>query len=245
MTDLIRLDHAVITTARPEACAVFYGSLPGLEIRHAQGRLNIHFGRQKINAHLPDSGLYPLARNVMPGSAMLCLAASGEPGEWRQVFGRLGSPLMPGSDGRLMAVDPDGNRLCLEISQAGPMALRSLAGLALCASDMQASLDFYGAMLGMKEIEDAGGRHTLAAGSARIRLLGPGAAESPAPGSADFCFLASCDIEEIQARLAESGAPFMPDPGIVPRHGAAGPLNSLYLRDPDGNLVEIGVPAVQ
>ena len=243
MTDLIRLDHAVITTAHPEACAAFYGSLPGVEIQSVRGRLNIHFGSQKINAHVPDSGLYPLAKNVIAGSAMLCLGARGDAEEWRQMFGHLGSRLLPGRAGLLCATDPDGNRLCLEISQGQPMALLSLDGLALGVRDLQASLDFYGAVLGMAEITAFAGGRALAAGSARISLLEAPAADNPAPGSADFCFLASGNIGEIQARLAKSGAPFVPDLGIVRRHGATGPLDSVYLRDPDGNLVEIGVPA--
>jgi hypothetical protein len=59
----------------------------------------------------------------------------------------------------------------------------------------------------------------------------------PAPGSADVCFLSAGPLAEVVARLSDAGVPI--ELGPVERAGAAGRLSSVYIRDPDGNLVEV------
>jgi extradiol dioxygenase family protein len=60
-------------------------------------------------------------------------------------------------------------------------------------------------------------------------------------GSADFCLIAAGDILSLFEELKAKNAPFEEPAGIVRRTGALGPIDSIYLRDPDGNLVEISV----
>ena len=63
------------------------------------------------------------------------------------------------------------------------------------------------------------------------------AAERPVPGSLDICFVTEEPLERLLDEMKEEKAPLVTD--IVERHGALGKMRSLYLRDPDGNLVEI------
>jgi catechol 2,3-dioxygenase-like lactoylglutathione lyase family enzyme len=62
-------------------------------------------------------------------------------------------------------------------------------------------------------------------------------AASPAPGSAGLCFIAARPLAAVETHLKHEG--FEMELGPVPRTGAVGPIRSLYLRDPDGNLVEV------
>src|SRR6266705_3411075 len=66
-------------------------------------------------------------------------------------------------------------------------------------------------------------------------------AHVPVPGSLDLCFIASAPLEEVIAKLAGAGVKIMQGP--VMKTGAAGPIRSVYVRDPDLNLIEISVPA--
>lgn len=60
---------------------------------------------------------------------------------------------------------------------------------------------------------------------------------TPTPGSGDFCLIPAVPIAEVVAHLENCGVEI--EEGIVPRTGATGPIKSVYLRDPDQNLVEI------
>ena len=62
-------------------------------------------------------------------------------------------------------------------------------------------------------------------------------ARQPTPGSADLCFIVDESPDQLQARLDALGMPV--ELGSVIRDGALGTLTSNYLRDPDGNLVEL------
>lgn len=62
-------------------------------------------------------------------------------------------------------------------------------------------------------------------------------AAHPIPGSADLCFLSDATLNEWKSHLADRGVPIETDPAR--RNGATGPIRSIHLRDPDGNLVEI------
>ena len=126
-----------------------------------------------------------------------------------------------------------------------PLRVRALDHLVLTVADIEATVAFYEA-LGMTRVRFGEGRVALAFGGQKINLhpadaeIAPHAAH-PRPGSADLCFLVEGDVAGLSAELAAAGLAV--ELGPVPRTGAQGPLTSVYLRDPDGNLVELSVPA--
>ena len=68
------LDHLVLTVASIERTAAFYARVLGMEVRtFGQGRVALHFGRQKINLHEAGHVLDPNVRHATPGSADFCL----------------------------------------------------------------------------------------------------------------------------------------------------------------------------
>jgi len=86
------------------------------------------------------------------------------------------------------------------------------------------------------------GRTALTFGTTKINLHQAGKelepkALRPAPGSADLCLIVDDDVAEVLAELAAAGVPV--EQGPVERTGAAGPIVSCYLRDPDRNLIEL------
>src|SRR4051794_17478077 len=87
-----------------------------------------------------------------------------------------------------------------------------------------------------------GARVALRFGEQKISLPRPGRPTQPpprrpTPGSADLCLLVDGSLDEVERELERAGVAF--ELGPVPRTGATGPIRSLYLRDPDGNLVEL------
>jgi catechol 2,3-dioxygenase-like lactoylglutathione lyase family enzyme len=108
--------------------------------------------------------------------------------------------------------------------------------------DIDAKIAFYSSVLGMRTVTFGEGRKTLAFGAQKINLhlagqeFEPKAAVSM-PGSADFCLLTSEPIESVVEHLHNSGVSIIEGP--VRRTGATGPILSVYIGDPDGNLIEI------
>lgn len=127
----------------------------------------------------------------------------------------------------------------------GPQ-IAALDHLVLTVADLPATRVFYRDALGMEAQVfrgvDGTERHALRFGAQKINLHVAGAefepkAARPCPGAADLCFLSETPLAEWQAHL--SRLEIAVEEGPVPRTGATGPLVSLYLRDPDGNLIEI------
>lgn len=124
--------------------------------------------------------------------------------------------------------------------------LTSLDHFVLTVADITKTVAFYTNALGM-QVEtfrpaDGTVRTALSFGAQKINLhpaeapFDPKAA-NPAPGSGDFCLLSDHPIADWQRHLSSSGITIAQGP--VARTGARGPITSIYLRDPDGNLVEI------
>jgi catechol 2,3-dioxygenase-like lactoylglutathione lyase family enzyme len=112
----------------------------------------------------------------------------------------------------------------------------------LTVSSIEETCDFYGKALGMEVVTFAGGRKALLCGHQKINLHEVGRefepkADRPTPGSSDFCLITKEDLGTLAARLASLGIAI--EEGPVARTGARGSITSLYLRDPDGNLVEV------
>jgi catechol 2,3-dioxygenase-like lactoylglutathione lyase family enzyme len=121
-------------------------------------------------------------------------------------------------------------------------AVQSLDHLVLTVRDLAASIAFYTRALGMEEVTFGAGRKALAFGAQKINLHEAGRefepkADRPTPGSADLCFLTATPVEAYAAHLQALGLAVIEGP--VMRTGAQGPIRSIYLRDPDGNLIEI------
>ena len=113
------------------------------------------------------------------------------------------------------------------------MRIQSLDHLVLTVRDLGATIAFYES-LGMIHEVFGDDRHALRFGSQKINLHEAGHefephADRPLPGSADLCFLVD--------QLDTAGLDVVEGP--VEREGAAGLLTSVYVRDPDGNLVEL------
>ena len=114
--------------------------------------------------------------------------------------------------------------------------------LVLTVRDLDATLDWYGRALGMTAITFDGGRLALNFGDQRINLHEAGhefepKALRPTPGAGDLCFLTDTPLDTYLEHLATQEIPV--ELGPVPRVGAHGALRSIYLRDPDNNLIEI------
>lgn len=126
----------------------------------------------------------------------------------------------------------------------------TLDHLVLTVADIPATVAFYSKILGMQAEEfhpaDGSTRTALKFGTQKINLhpaerpFEP-KAQHPAPGSADLCFLTDQTLETWTHHLSQLGVPI--EDGPVARTGATGPIMSIYIRDPDGNLIEIGTVA--
>lgn len=124
--------------------------------------------------------------------------------------------------------------------------ITALDHLVLTVRSIPDTVAFYRDVLGMQARQFTGAdgsvRWALYFGAQKINLHQAGAefdpkAKLPTPGSADLCFLSDTPVAEWQAHLATQGIGVIEGP--VPRTGATGPIVSLYLRDPDENLIEI------
>lgn len=114
--------------------------------------------------------------------------------------------------------------------------------LVLTVADMDATIEFYTRALGMRAVTFGEGRRALVFGRQKINLHPAGGgfepkAATPLPGSADLCFITGTPLEEVMAHLEAEGVALLLPPS--PRTGATGAIRSVYLRDPDGNLIEI------
>ena len=115
--------------------------------------------------------------------------------------------------------------------------------------DVAATLRFYTEVLGMKEVTFGNGRKALTFGRQKINLHPMGQvadpvlkhvaaiAMHPTAGSVDVCFVVGEPLEAVIAHLSACGVPV--EEGPVVRTGALGPIHSVYIRDPDGNLIEL------
>ncbi|MET7538124.1 VOC family protein [Streptomyces sp. NPDC005507] len=122
------------------------------------------------------------------------------------------------------------------------MRIDRLDHLVLTVHDLDATVAFYTKILGMEAVTFRGGRRALAFGHSKINLHEAGhefepKATRPTPGSADLCLIVDEPVERIVAELASHGVPL--EEGPVERTGATGPMRSVYVRDPDDNLIEL------
>lgn len=122
----------------------------------------------------------------------------------------------------------------------------SLDHLVLTVTDQMRSVEFYTTVLGMhaEEFRPADGslRMALKFGRQKINLHVAGhefapCADVPTPGAADLCFLSEVPLDDWIVHFEQHNVEVVEGP--VARTGANGPIASVYIRDPDGNLIEI------
>jgi catechol 2,3-dioxygenase-like lactoylglutathione lyase family enzyme len=123
-----------------------------------------------------------------------------------------------------------------------PISITGLDHLVLTVADPERTSAFYQRVLGMEPVTFGDGRSALRFGPSKINIhragheFAPHAAR-PTPGSADVCLVTGTGLPQVIAFLDRAGVPV--EEGPVPRTGARGPMTSVYIRDPDGNLIEI------
>ena len=121
-------------------------------------------------------------------------------------------------------------------------AIDRLDHLVLTCRDLEATVAWYERVLGMTRETFAENRTALKFGRQKINLhqegreIRPNAAAA-APGTADLCFVTALPPDDVVAHL--SLCRVVIEHGPVRQSGALGPMNSVYVRDPDGNLIEI------
>jgi catechol 2,3-dioxygenase-like lactoylglutathione lyase family enzyme len=114
--------------------------------------------------------------------------------------------------------------------------------IVLTCHDVERTVAFYQQVLGMEPVTFAGGRRGLAFGRQKFNLHQAGRefepkALKPNPGAIDLCLITLTPLAEVEAHLkAHEVAIIM---GPVEKTGATGPIQSVYFRDPDGNLIEV------
>jgi catechol 2,3-dioxygenase-like lactoylglutathione lyase family enzyme len=130
------------------------------------------------------------------------------------------------------------------------MATKALADrfdhIVLTVKDIEETVMFYQRALGLeREVfsgSDGQPRYALRFGNQKINLQDRATdtvnkAQSPTFGSADFCLIAALPLEKVLDHLRAENIAIVAGP--VTRRGAAGTMQSVYFRDPDGNLVEV------
>ena len=126
-------------------------------------------------------------------------------------------------------------------SELKKMQITALDHFVLTTQDFDRCVWFYRDVLGM-ELLCKDGRYALRFGTQKINIhRRPAeflpAAGNPVYGSLDLCLLTSTELTLVRMELEKQGLTL--EAGIVERNGASGKLQSLYVRDPDGNLIEI------
>ena len=122
--------------------------------------------------------------------------------------------------------------------------ITKLDHLVLTCHSIEKCVDFYTQILGMEVITFKNNRRALIFGHEKINIHEYGKefepkAHLPVPGSLDLCFIVSKSIPEVLSHLAENNVHVLEGP--VERTGALGNIVSVYIRDPDLNLIELSV----
>ena len=122
------------------------------------------------------------------------------------------------------------------------MKIESIDHIVLTVSDISRTCLFYTQILRMEEVTFLNNGKALLFGNQKINLHLKGhefdpKAKRPTPGSADICFIVETSLHEVINRMTKYGIPI--EEGPVDRTGAQGALTSIYIRDPDGNLIEL------
>jgi len=122
------------------------------------------------------------------------------------------------------------------------MRIDRIDHLVLTVKDIEATCKFYSTVLGMAVVSFGSGRRALSFGNQKLNLHEVGHeylphAQRPMPGSADLCLISAVPLSSVVDHLRACAVSLVEGP--VVRTGAAGKIRSVYIRDPDQNLIEI------
>jgi catechol 2,3-dioxygenase-like lactoylglutathione lyase family enzyme len=122
------------------------------------------------------------------------------------------------------------------------MKIDRIDHVVLTVNDVQQTCQFYERTLGFEIVTFKEGRIALHFGKQKLNLHQRGnefepKANAPTPGAVDLCFITETSIEDVRRELEAKGVPV--ELGPVTQVGALGKMFSVYLRDPDRNLIEI------
>lgn len=122
------------------------------------------------------------------------------------------------------------------------MQIDRIDHLVITVRDIQVTCEFYSTVLGMQVITFDDNRKALQFGQQKLNLHQSGQefepkAYNPNPGSVDLCLIAQTPLVQVIEHLQRCGVAI--ETGIVRRAGALGAIDSIYIRDPDQNLIEI------
>ncbi|MDV3956947.1 VOC family virulence protein [Elizabethkingia anophelis] len=122
------------------------------------------------------------------------------------------------------------------------MRITSIDHIVLTVADIEKTVQFYTEILGFELVTFGGNRKALRFGNQKINLHQKGhefepKALYPTPSSADICFITETNVEDVLKELQAKNIQITE--GIVERTGALGKIRSVYLRDPDSNLIEL------
>lgn len=122
------------------------------------------------------------------------------------------------------------------------MQISRIDHIVFTVADIDRTIAFYTQILGFQEETFLENRKALKFGNQKINLHQKGKefepkAERPTCGAVDLCLISETPLEAVVAELQAKNVPVVE--GIVARTGATGKIRSVYIRDPDGNLIEI------
>lgn len=122
------------------------------------------------------------------------------------------------------------------------MKIEQIDHLVLTVKDLKATCKFYAIVLGMEIVTFSSGRLALKFGTQKLNLHQLGneltpQASKPTPGASDFCLITQTPLAEVIKHFEANQVKI--EEGPVNRMGASGLMVSIYIRDPDGNLIEI------
>lgn len=122
------------------------------------------------------------------------------------------------------------------------MRVERIDHLVLTVADIERTIAFYSSVLGMQPVSFANGRRALSFGRSKLNLHQAGSefepkAQAPTAGSVDVCLIVAEPLEVVVRQLVASDVAI--EEGPVRRMGATGPITSVYIRDPDANLIEL------
>jgi|GEM_PF-82315 catechol 2,3-dioxygenase-like lactoylglutathione lyase family enzyme len=201
---------------------------------------------RRVQEVLPDPDALP---SSWQGTSLVAAPLSGR--DRALVVGRpRGMSMLPSERARLgyltsvagwlQATAPDPSAT---VSRLVPGPVTGLDHLVLTVSDVERSVAWYGRALGLEAVTFGHDRRAVRFGNQKINFheadggtAAPVAAR-PTIGAGDLCFVVRWSMDEMIAHLAERKVPI--EAGPVHRTGARGPMTSVYVRDPDGNLVEL------